>query len=349
VRPRLLAIVCIAALVSVLVSASDALAATAPQTMGNYIVVLNDDAGDPATLEAEQTRALGGTVGFIYNRACNGTTFDDQNGHGTHVAGTIGARDDDQGVVGVAPGARLWAVRVLDALGSGSLSQVVCGVDFVTANASVIEVANMSLSGRGSDPGSGCKTGDALHDAICNSVKAGVTYVVAAGNSHEDASGWVPAAYEEVITVSSANIPEAAGATQIRDDLAAQRLTLAELHLDRAYLSSTLVQDRPDDLAVFCRAWRVRNGPRFAKTDFHLDWQHHCASGSSPPAGGPSCASGPRSSTAWPTSATGRAAAPATWARARTCSTYAAAPWCTTCTSSPTHHRPSSRPPEHHR
>jgi hypothetical protein len=77
------------------------------------------------------------------------------------------------------------------------------------------------------------------------------------------------------VGVTAANLPEAHGATQIRDDLAAQELTLAELHVGRAYLSSVLVRDRPDDLVIFCKAWRVRNGPRFAKTDFHLDWEHH--------------------------------------------------------------------------
>ena len=76
-------------------------------------------------------------------------------------------------------------------------------LDFVTANASTIEVANMSLGGAGFDPGTGCSTGDALHDAICRSVQAGVTYVVAAGNSNANASGTVPAAYDEVITVSA--------------------------------------------------------------------------------------------------------------------------------------------------
>jgi hypothetical protein len=82
-------------------------------------------------------------------------------------------------------------------------------------------------------------------------------------------SGLVPA-----VGVTAANLPEAAGATQIRDDLAAQQLTLAELFIDRAYLSSVLVQDRPEGLEIFCKAWRVRNGPRFAKTDFTLDWDH---------------------------------------------------------------------------
>jgi hypothetical protein len=83
-------------------------------------------------------------------------------------------------------------------------------------------------------------------------------------------SGLVPA-----VGVTAANLPEAHGAIQIRDDLAAQQLTLAELFIDRAYLSSVLVRDRPDDLEIFCKAWRVRNGPRFAKTDFTLDWERH--------------------------------------------------------------------------
>ena len=82
-------------------------------------------------------------------------------------------------------------------------------------------------------------------------------------------SGLVPA-----VGVTPANVPEAQGAEQIRDDLDAQQARLAELFIDRAYLSSTLVRDRPDDLEIFCKAWRVRNGPRFAKTDFTLDWHH---------------------------------------------------------------------------
>jgi subtilisin len=133
-----------------------------------------------------------------------GRSFDDSNGHGSHVAGTIAAKDDAQGVVGVAPGARLHAVRVLNPPGSGSFSSVICGIDWVTASASVIEVASMSLGGTGSEPsGGGCNTGDPLHDAVCNSVAAGVTYAVAAGNESDDAANHVPAAYDEVITVSA--------------------------------------------------------------------------------------------------------------------------------------------------
>jgi subtilisin len=133
-----------------------------------------------------------------------GRSFNDGNGHGSHVAGIIGARDNDIGVVGVAPGARLWAVRVLNPSGSGSWASVICGVDWVTANSGMIEVANMSLGGTGTEPaGSGCTTGDPLHDAICRSVAAGVTYTVAAGNSADNAANHVPAAYDEVITVSA--------------------------------------------------------------------------------------------------------------------------------------------------
>ena len=132
-----------------------------------------------------------------------GRSFKDGNGHGTHVAGTIGARDDLNGVVGVAPGIRLYAVRVLNNAGSGSWSSVICGIDWVTANAAAkgIKVANMSLGGSGSD--SSC-SGDALHKAICNSVNnARVTYVVAAGNSGANLGNFVPAAYNEVLAVTA--------------------------------------------------------------------------------------------------------------------------------------------------
>ncbi|XVV07460.1 S8 family peptidase [Actinosynnema sp. CA-248983] len=132
----------------------------------------------------------------------NGQSADDGNGHGTHVAGTIGALDNEVGVVGVAPGARVWPVRVLSNSGSGTWADVICGIDFVTANAKDIEVANMSLGGTGSD--SECGTDkDALHEAICRSVQAGVTYVVAAGNSASPTPTFVPAAYDEVVTVSA--------------------------------------------------------------------------------------------------------------------------------------------------
>jgi subtilisin family serine protease len=127
-------------------------------------------------------------------------SYADDNDHGTHVAGTIGALDNADGVVGVAPGARLWAVKVLDADGSGWWSEVICGLDWVAANSDTIDVANMSLGGGGTD--SACAA-NPLHDAICRVVNVGVPVVVAAGNSGQDAAGAVPAAYDEVITVSA--------------------------------------------------------------------------------------------------------------------------------------------------
>jgi subtilisin family serine protease len=139
-----------------------------------------------------------------------GRSYNDGNGHGTHVAGTIGAKDDGAGVVGVLPGVRIYSVRVLNNAGSGSWSNVICGIDWVTANAAStgIQVANMSLGGRGSDDGEAGKTcattTDAMRKAICNSVAAGITYVVAAGNDNADLAGSVPAAYDEVLTVTAA-------------------------------------------------------------------------------------------------------------------------------------------------
>ncbi|MFC6286400.1 S8 family peptidase [Nocardioides sp. GCM10027113] len=133
-----------------------------------------------------------------------GLGADDDHGHGSHVAGTIGALDNTTGVVGVAPGARIWPVKVLTAVGTGFNSDVICGIDYVAANSDKIEVANMSLGGSGSDDGNcGQSNGDAMHTSICNAVAKGVTFVAAAGNDAEDAKNFTPAAYDEVITVSA--------------------------------------------------------------------------------------------------------------------------------------------------
>jgi len=141
------------------------------------------------------------TAGFSYN-----FNYTDGNGHGTHVAGTVAAKDDGNGVVGVVPGANLYAVRVLDNYGSGSISSVICGIDWVTANAAKygIKVANMSLGGSGTDDKNcGNTSRDAMHKAICNSVAKGITYVVAAGNENQDLANSTPAAYNEVLTVTA--------------------------------------------------------------------------------------------------------------------------------------------------
>ncbi len=131
--------------------------------------------------------------------------YDDDNGHGSHCAGIAAAKDNGEGVVGVAPGARLWAVKVLDSTGSGYLSDVIAGVDWVTAHASTIEVANMSLAATASS--------SIFRTAIQNSVAAGVVHVVAAGNDAKDVYGFdgvfgtsddvIPAAYPEAATISA--------------------------------------------------------------------------------------------------------------------------------------------------
>ncbi len=75
------------------------------------------------------------------------------------------------------------------------------------------------------------------------------------------------------VGITAANVPEATVTEAITTDLACQQVILSELHIDRAYLSSLLVRQRSADLQIYCKAWPVRNGTRFAKTAFQLDWQ----------------------------------------------------------------------------
>ena len=172
--------------------------------------------------------AVGGTncVGGASRRA---SAVTDGNGHGTHVAGTISGRAG----IGVAPGTTVYAVKVMDDAGRGTTSQVICGIEWVTANAARlgIRVANLSLGMPGaSDSDCGRSTRDVLHRAICRSVAAGIVYVVAAGNDGDDLGRSVPAAYPEVLTVTaiadSDGLPGGRGATtscatRERDDSAA--------------------------------------------------------------------------------------------------------------------------------
>jgi subtilisin len=126
--------------------------------------------------------------------------LNNNHGHGTHVAGTIAALDNEIGVVGVAPGAELWSVKVASDSGVVLTSSLLCGLDWVAAHASSIDVINMSLGGQGKD---GTCDSAPLHLAICNVVGAGVTIVVSAGNDGKDSSRVVPATYEEVLAVSA--------------------------------------------------------------------------------------------------------------------------------------------------
>jgi subtilisin family serine protease len=167
---------------------------------GVHVAVL--DTGIDLTHPDLQANIAGG------KNCSTGKSYNDGNGHGTHVAGIVAALNNDVGVVGVAPGAFLWAVRVLNNAGSGSWSSVICGVDFVDsrspAKGGPISVANMSLGGSGADDGNcGLTNNDALHKAICRAVADGVTIVAAAGNSAADLKSSVPAAYDEVIAVTA--------------------------------------------------------------------------------------------------------------------------------------------------
>jgi subtilisin family serine protease len=135
-----------------------------------------------------------------------GAAAKDDNGHGTNVAGIAAARDSGTLVTGVAPGTRIVSVKVLNSKATGTLSQILCGIDWVTANAPAynIRVANMSILGSGKDDGNcGYTNKDVWHQAICRSTAAGVTYVAAAGNSKTNLAATIPAAYPEVLAATA--------------------------------------------------------------------------------------------------------------------------------------------------
>ncbi len=135
------------------------------------------------------------------------TGGDDDNGHGTHVAGTIAAVRDSNGVVGMAPNIQLYAVKVLDRRGSGSWQDVMNGIyaavkgpDGIVDTADDADVISMSL-GASSDPG------QEFHDAIIYAYNHGVVLVAAAGNEGDGDGSTTelsyPAAYDEVIAVGA--------------------------------------------------------------------------------------------------------------------------------------------------
>lgn len=132
---------------------------------------------------------FGGRVTSGYTAINDGRGTSDCNGHGTHVAGTVGGA-----TWGVAKNTALVAVRVLDCRGSGTISGVVAGVDWVTANHVKPAVANMSLGG---------SANSTLDNAVANAVAAGVTFVVAAGNSNADACNYSPARAATAVTVGA--------------------------------------------------------------------------------------------------------------------------------------------------
>jgi subtilisin family serine protease len=138
---------------------------------------------------------FGGRAFVGFDAVGDGQNTNDCNGHGTHVSGTVGGS-----TYGVAKNVRLFAVRVLGCNGSGTNSGVIAGVDWVTANHISPAVANMSLGG-------GVST--ALDTAVRNSIAAGVTYSIAAGNSNTDAANSSPARVSEAITVGATTMTDA--------------------------------------------------------------------------------------------------------------------------------------------
>jgi len=138
---------------------------------------------------------FGGRASIAADFVGDGQGGNDCNGHGTHVAGTLGGTS-----YGVAKGVTIRAVRVLNCTGNGQFSWVIAGVDWVTANRALPAVANMSLSGGVYEP---------LDTAVRNSIASGVTYAVAAGNDYGfDAGQKSPARVSEALTVAASNVAD---------------------------------------------------------------------------------------------------------------------------------------------
>ncbi|MEU9111659.1 S8 family peptidase [Streptomyces sp. NPDC048483] len=154
-----------------------------------------DSAGEGVTAYVIDTgvhishKDFGGRASYGFNAIDGSDKAEDDNGHGTHVSGTIAGEAH-----GVAKKAKIVGVKVLDGEGSGTTEQVVAGIDWVTKNHKGPSVANMSLGG-GAD--------EALDAAVKKAIESGVTFGVAAGNESTDAGQGSPARVKEAITVAS--------------------------------------------------------------------------------------------------------------------------------------------------
>jgi len=133
------------------------------------------------------------------NFVSRATSPDDGNGHGTHVAGTIAAKNNALGTLGIAANAYVCAVRVLDNRGSGQYSWIIAGVNYVAANGGNGDVANMSLTGSGSN--------QTLEKAVSDAAGKGIKFALAAGNDGQPASNFTPARVNgaNIYTVSAVN------------------------------------------------------------------------------------------------------------------------------------------------
>jgi subtilisin family serine protease len=134
----------------------------------------------------------------VFTSGKDAKSADDGNGHGTHVAGTIAAKNNTVGVIGVAYDASVVAVKVLDSRGSGSYSGVIKGVDYVAATGKAGDVANMSLGG---------PVSQALDDAVVAASNKGIFFALAAGNDGAHANNSSPARANgaNIYTVSAMN------------------------------------------------------------------------------------------------------------------------------------------------
>jgi len=214
--------------VRVISAASDEFTALAPQTLPTGIDRVDAELSPTANIDQVDDRvdvdvavvdtgidADHGDLNVVGGTSCvrGGRGFDDRHGHGTHVGGTIGALDNGEGVVGVAPGARLWAVRVFDTNAVGSLETILCGIEWIVRArmdrdpGNDIDVANMSFGGPFPEPvedgNCGRSVGDIFHMAICRAVARGVTFAASAGNDSMDTAFVFPAGYNEVIATSA--------------------------------------------------------------------------------------------------------------------------------------------------
>ncbi|MGE0607287.1 MAG: S8 family serine peptidase [Pirellulales bacterium] len=159
-----------------------------PGMKDKIVVAVIDTGVDPTHRDLNVNRAMSRGFGSI------APNFTDQHGHGTHVAGIIGARADNQGIVGVYPGVEIWSLRVFDARGAGNWGSVAQALAYVWQHRDKISSVNMSLSGGRSRT---------INDLVDRCSDAGVAVVVAAGNSATDAAPTSPASAAKAICVAA--------------------------------------------------------------------------------------------------------------------------------------------------
>jgi hypothetical protein len=179
----------------------------AAQTLPTGINRIDADLSPAAQLAGNGSGAVAGDVA-VYDTGIQTNHPDLNVAGGVNCLGPVGDRNDGtNGVVGVAPGVRLWSVRVDDSWASTTTSAQLCGIDWITQNGPGlgIKVVNSSqlLAGGLDDGNCGYTAGDVMHQAICASIAAGITWVFAAGNSTADLQKYSGPGYDDVLTVTA--------------------------------------------------------------------------------------------------------------------------------------------------